>query len=52
MKAYLTITVEIDIEVPDGLSYEEAEKYILDNYQDDIALAIKGGDCYMEVECP
>ena len=52
MKAYLRITVEVDVEVPDGLSYEEAYKYILDNYQDDITLAIKSGDCYMEAEFP
>ena len=54
MRAYLRITVEnqFDIEIPDGLSNEEAYNYILDNCQGDIDLAIQGGDFYMEVELP
>ena len=51
MKVYLEIRVEntFEVEVPDGLTEEEAYQYILDNYQDEIGLAINGGDFCMEV---
>lgn len=51
MKVFLEIKVEntFEVEVPDGLTEEEAYQYILDNCQDEVALAINGGDYYMEV---
>lgn len=51
MKVYLGVAVEstFEIEVPDGLTQEEAYNYVLDNCQDEIGLAINGGDFYMEV---
>lgn len=51
MKVYLSVTVEntFEVEIPDGLSYEESYNYILDNCQDEIGLAINGGDFQMEV---
>ena len=54
MQIYLSIRVEneFNLEIPDGLSYEEAYNYILENCQDDISLAINGGDFYMDFELP
>ena len=51
MTVYLGITVEstFEVEVPDGLTQEEAYNYVLDNCQGEIGLAIDGGDFYMEV---
>ena len=51
MKVYLSIEItnNFNVEVPDGLTEEEAYQYALDNCQDEIALAINGGDFYMEV---
>lgn len=51
MTVYLEIKVEntFEVEVPDGLTEEEAYQYVLDNYQGEIGLAISGGDFYMEV---
>ena len=51
MTVYLEIKIEntFDVEVPDGLTEEEAYQYVLDNCQDEIGLAINGGDFYMEV---
>lgn len=54
MEVYVSIKVEneFNLEIPDGLSYEEAYNYILDNYDDGISSAIKNGEFYMEVEFP
>ena len=43
MEVYVSIKVEneFNLEIPDGLSYEEAYNYILDNYDDGISSAIK-----------
>lgn len=51
MKLYLEVKVEntFEVEAPDGLTAEEAYQYVLDNCQDEIGLAINGGDFYMEV---
>ena len=51
MKVYLEIRIEntLEVEVPDGLSEEEAYNYILDNCQDEIGLAINGGDFALDI---
>ena len=50
-KIIVEIRVEntIELEVPNELNEDEAYDYIMDNYQDDIALAINGGDFAMDV---
>ena len=50
-KVYVEIRIEnnLEIEVPDGLNENEAYTYIMDNCQDDIALAINGGDFALEI---
>ena len=51
MKVYLDIKVEntFEVEVPDGLTEEETYNYVLDNCQDEIGLAINGGDFALDI---
>ena len=50
-KAYITIRVEnsFEVEIPDDLTQDQVYDYVMDYCQDDIDLAISGGDFYLEV---
>lgn len=51
-KAYVRIVVEnrLEIDVPDNLTQYQVFDYIMENCQDDIDLAIHGGDFYLDIE--
>ena len=51
-KAYITVRVEntIEVEIPDDLIQDQVYDYVMDNCQDDIDLAIQGGDFYLIIE--
>lgn len=49
---YITIRVEnsFNVEVPDNLTQDEIYDYIMENCQDDIDMAIRGGDFDLDIE--
>ena len=41
---------EFEVEIPDDLIQDQVYDYVMDNCQDDIDLAIQGGDFYLIIE--